>query len=76
MEPVSTVAAVAGVFAALINARGRSRTQQNRAREAARADHIRVLPPGSVVWDGGERGIVIAVGSPVGTVEGEHAGDS
>jgi hypothetical protein len=57
------VTAVCGAAGVVMAAWVRARVQRHRAREAARRDHLRDLPPGSRVIDLGEHGIVIEVGS-------------
>jgi hypothetical protein len=68
MEPItvaSAVSAVGGMVGMLVTARVR----RHRAREAARRDHLRYLPPGSRIVDLGDRGLTIEVGDRVAVRE-------
>ena len=57
----SVTAAVAAV-PVVVRAWSRQAAAQRRAREQARCDHLRHLPPGSRVVDLGRHGMVIEVG--------------
>ena len=59
MDPVTFTAVVSTVTAA---SAGASAWLQARAREQARGEQLRELPPGSRVIDLGEHGIVVEVG--------------
>lgn len=65
MHLVITSAAAGGLaasFSAIAAAWLRQRAKSLKAREDARRDHVRHLPPGSHLVDLGQRGIVIEVG--------------
>ncbi|MET8997186.1 hypothetical protein [Amycolatopsis sp. NPDC004169] len=65
MEPVflaTAVAAATSLIGTVVTAWARSRVSWQQARERARADHVRHLPPGSRLIDLGARGLAIEVG--------------
>jgi hypothetical protein len=57
------VATAAGVATAALRLWTWERVAKCRAREAARRDHVRHLPPGSRLVEPGRHGIVIHVGA-------------
>jgi hypothetical protein len=66
VEPVTlatAVAAATSVIGTVVTVCARSRVSWQQARERARADHVRHLPPGSRLVDLGARGLTIEVGT-------------
>lgn len=72
MDLASSVTAVAVAVVALAGSCFRARVQRQRAREEARADHIRNLGPGSRLIDLGENGILIELGAEPSSIRGDH----
>lgn len=62
MHLVAAATAVTGMAGTVMMAWLRGRVQRHQAREAARRDHVRYLPPGSRIVDLGERAMAIDVG--------------
>jgi len=73
MDTASTATAISGAVAALAASCFKARTQRHRAREEARADHVRNLGPGSRLLDLGEGGILIEICRNPPTDQGNHA---
>lgn len=72
MDLASSVTAVTGAAVALVGSCFRARVQRQRAREEARADHVRNLGPGSRVLDLGENGILIEFGAEASSIRGDR----
>lgn len=72
MDFASTVTAVTGAVLALAGSWFRARIQRHRAREEARADHVRNLGPGSRLVDLGENGILIEFGAEPSSIWGDR----
>lgn len=65
VDPLTAAALLSGALASLAALGGtwlRSHAQRHRAREEARRDHLRYLPPGSRLLDLGRHGMVIELG--------------
>lgn len=72
MDLASSVTAVTGAVVALAGSCFRARVQRQRAREEARADHVRNLGAGSRLLDLGESGILIEFGADPSSIRGDR----